>query len=398
MSWILLNVVINVTHVVSVARASRPGHKYYVKGSFVLLLPLVNLCKQELEQFLERLRLDAGNELVARRLLLLLVVLVDLLQSQFPVQRLDLLHSLGIVLAVVRHQHLLLLRRYQLEGLAHEPGALGVLDVGADLAQHLGRGEGVEDVVLDLEVFAEAHGDGVGLGVQVRFGRVAAVGQGQGAADVEGVVARLVPDASLVAVQGEAGQIERGPLAVGVRGAVGVDVLPDLGLEGRVDEQLEELDVRGALPEVAAEGLVNENLEEERVVDGIVLRHVRVLVPARGAAAGDGPVHDVVGNEEEGLEPLHLPAEDGGVEELLVGQGPALEDLDALDDREAARHLPTRDGRFEAFRVVRRELLLEAVRKARQVLEVPDQLRLELIEHLEEGILVGGAGHGDGLQ
>ena len=67
------------------------------KGTNILLLPLVNLCKQELEQLLERLRLDGGNELIARLLLLLLVVLVDFLQSQFPVQGLDLLHPLGIV-------------------------------------------------------------------------------------------------------------------------------------------------------------------------------------------------------------------------------------------------------------------------------------------------------------
>ena len=326
-----------------------------------LLLPLVNLSEQKLEEFLEGFRLDAGNELVARLLLLLLVVLVNLLQPQLAVQCLDLLHALGIVLAVMRDEYLLLLGRYQLEGLAHEPRALGILNVGADLSQHLRGGEGIEDVVLDLEVFSQAHGDGIGLDVEVGFRGIAAVGQGQGAAEVEGVVARLVSDASLVAVEGEAGQIERSALAIGVGGAVGIDVLPDLGLEGGVDEQLEELDVGGVLLEVAAEGLVDEDLEEEGVVNGIVLGDVRVLVPARSAAAGDGAVHDVVGDEEEGLEPLDLPPEDGGVEELLVGEGPALEDLDALDDGEAARHLAAGHRRFEAFRVVRRELLLEVV-------------------------------------
>ena len=117
-----------------------------------------------------------------------------------------------------------------------------------------------------------------------------------------------------------------------------------------------------------------------------------MLVPAWGSPARNGTVHDVVSDEEEGLEPLYLPAEYRSVKELLLRKGPALEDLNALDDTEAARHFPPGHCGLEALGVVGGKLLFEVVGEAWEALEVPDQLRLELIEYLEEGGLVGG-GH-----
>ena len=50
-------------------------------------------------------------------------------------------------------------------------------------------------------------------------------------------------------------------------------------------------------------------LEDERVVDGDDADVVDA-VPARLAAARDARVHEVVRDEEEGLQPLHAPPED----------------------------------------------------------------------------------------
>ena len=100
---------------------------------------------------------------------------------------------LGIVLAVVLEKDGLLLLVHKLEGLAHEPGTLCIFDVRSNLTQNLGGGERVQDVVLDLEILSQSHGNGVGLGVKVGIRGVSAVRQGEGAAEVERIVARLVP-------------------------------------------------------------------------------------------------------------------------------------------------------------------------------------------------------------
>ena len=71
------------------------------------------------------------------------------------------------------------------------------------------------------------------------------------------------------------------------------------------------------LLEMPPQSLVNHFLKDQGVVDGIVLRDAKAFVPARRAAAGDARVYNVVGHEEECLEPLHLPSQDGGVLELL---------------------------------------------------------------------------------
>mmetsp|Transcript_13246 Transcript_13246/g.36599 ORF Transcript_13246/g.36599 Transcript_13246/m.36599 type:complete len:224 (+) Transcript_13246:154-825(+) len=178
---------------------------------------------------------------------------------------------------------------------------------------------------------------------------------------------------------------------------VGVNVLSDLGLMRGIDEELEELHVGRVLLEVASQRLVDEILQKESIVDAVVLRDVRVLVPAGAATSRDAAIHDVVGHEEERLQPLHLPSQDGGIKQLLLGQGASLENFHAAHDRQSARHLAAGHGGLEALRVVRRQLFLEGIAESRQFLEVADQLLLQLREHLQECLLVHGPRQWNGV-
>jgi hypothetical protein len=97
---------------------------------------------------------------------------------------------------------------------------------------------------------------------------------------------------------------------------------------------------------VAAEVLLEQDedggLEHESVVDG---DHTDVggEVPAGLAAAGLGRVHDVVGDEEEGLQQLDHPAERGGLEVLLLSELTSEEQLGGVNDRQAAVALAAND-------------------------------------------------------
>ncbi|RUS35060.1 hypothetical protein BC938DRAFT_476343 [Jimgerdemannia flammicorona] len=64
-------------------------------------------------------------------------------------------------------QNLALLGGDPYEGLVHEPGTLVVLNVGANLANHLGCPVAVQVVVLHLEVLTERDQDIAGLRVSV---------------------------------------------------------------------------------------------------------------------------------------------------------------------------------------------------------------------------------------
>ena len=93
-----------------------------------------------------------------------------------------------------------------LESLDDEPGALGVLDVGAHLPDHGRLSEAVQKVVLHLEVGAHLH--------QNLFGRPELGGvplpdqqQRAGHGEVEGVVGRLVLHDAQVGRQGVLGQV-----------------------------------------------------------------------------------------------------------------------------------------------------------------------------------------------
>jgi hypothetical protein len=124
-------------------------------------------------------------------------------------------------------------------------------------------------------------------------------------------------------------------------------------------EELEDVGIVRLATQVRAEDVVNGGLQHERVVDGDV-PNVIDAEPAGLAAAGEGLVHHVVGDEEVGLElwewttgqlmnevsasdkstyQLNTPAEEGRLEVLILGQLPALDDRHRVNDRQPAVQL-----------------------------------------------------------
>lgn len=311
-----------------------------------LFASLVDLAQEHLKHLLlEALALvnlvDQLHELAGT---LLLECLVSLLQLHVVVKLLDDL-LLGIVLlAVVLLEDLALLGGGKLQGLVDQPGALVVLDVGADLANVLGQAKVVEVVVLDLEVLAEGDED-VLCGLQVLGGGNVQHVERQGDGEVEGVVGGLVDDDEAVLFHGEVVEVDD----VLGRGEQ-VAELAELGLERALVEELDELDVAGVVAEVLLEDDVDAGLEQERVVDG---DHADALlaVPTGLAAARDAAVHDVVGDEEEGLEELRHPAQRGSLEVFLLSQRSAQDDGDRVGDRHAPVAFPAEGVGLEVLKV-----------------------------------------------
>lgn len=229
-----------------------------------------------------------------------------------------------------------------------DPAALVVLDVGADFADDLGGAVGVEVVVLDLEVFAEGDEDVVGLFEIVGRGEGEVV-EGEGDGEVEGVVGGFVDDDEAVFLGAELREVD-----VVFRRGEQVAQLADFGLEGGGVEEFEELGVVGVGVEVLFKEDVDGGFEHEGVVDGDHA-HFRELVPAGLAAAGLRRVHDVVRDEEEGLEEFGEPAEGGGVEEFGLVKGAGEEEGSCVDDGHAtiafAAHCVVVEGLEERFGV-----------------------------------------------
>lgn len=222
-----------------------------------------------------------------------------------------------------------MLRGGNLQSLVDEPRALVVLDVSADLANVLGQAEVVQVVVLDLEVLSKGDEDILG-GLKVLRGGDVELVEGKGDGEVEGVVRRLEDNDELVLLQGEVVEVD---LVFGSSDEV--DELAKLGLEASLVEKVDEIDVGGVRAEVLPEEDVNGSLKDDGVVDG---NHADTLVtvPAGLAAAGDAAVHDIVGDEEEGLEQLGQPAQGSGLEVLLLGKRGAEEDGDRVGHGHAA--------------------------------------------------------------
>jgi len=66
-------------------------------------------------------------------------------------------------------------------------------------------------------------------------------------------------------------------------------------------EEFEKVDIIALLSKVTLDEVVNRGLEHERVVDSDE-PDFRVLVPTWLSPAGDGRIHDIVGDEEERLQ------------------------------------------------------------------------------------------------
>jgi hypothetical protein len=302
------------------------------------LAPLVDLPQELGVDF----RLHARRLINSRDLLpqlsdaRLLVLLVVLLEIELVEKFLNLRLALLVLLTIVLLKQLALLRSDFLQRLVDQPRALVVLDVCADLAESLRVGEVVQVVVLHLKVLTHGDEDFLGL-LEVRRRRFAGVQHGERDGQVETVVRGLVDDNERVLLEAEVVEVDvvfgRGEQVAG---------LAELGLESDFLEELDEVDVRGVAAEVLLEQDEDGGLEHESVVDG---DHTDVggEVPAGLAAAGLGRVHDVVGDEEEGLQQLDHPAERGGLEVLLLSELTSEEQLGGVNDRQAAVALAAND-------------------------------------------------------
>lgn len=254
--------------------------------------------------------------------------MVDLVELEFVEQGLDLGLVVLVLSSVVLFQNGALGFGCALEGLVDKPTALVILDVCANLAQSLGVGKVVEVVVLDLEVLAHWDENVLSL-LQVLLGGQAAEVQGQRDGEVEGVVRRLENDDEGVLFQAEVVEID-----VVLGGGQEVAGLAKLRLERRLVEEFDEVDVGLFLPEVLFQQNVDARLEHKGIIDG---NHADIghEVPARRAAAGLGRVHDVVRDEEEGLQKLNHPAKRGRLEVLVLGEVAAKQQRRRVDDRHA---------------------------------------------------------------
>ncbi len=136
--------------------------------------------------------------------------------------------------------------------------------------------------------------------------------------------------------------------------------------------------------------LINHILKNQSIINGIVLGHIRLFVPARSSTAGNAGVHDIIGHEKEGLEPLDLPSQNGGILVLLFGEFALFEDFDSFDDGEAAGHFTAGHGVGDADGVVVDELLLDVVGEGGEVLDVGDEVGFDLFVDGEESVFVCG--------
>ena len=226
-----------------------------------------------------------------------------------------------------------LLRIASFERGVDEPAALVILDVRPDFAEDGGVGEVVEVVVLHLEVLAHGDQDVFGLREVVGGGEAGEV-EGEGDGEVEGVVGGFVDDDEGVLLHAEVVEVD-----VVFGGGEEVAGLAELGLESDFVEELHEIYVVLFLPEVLLQQCVDGALEHEGVVDG---DHADFghEVPARLPSPGLRGVHDVVADEEEGLQELDHPAQRCGSEELIGVEVAVEEDSGGVDDREAAITFP----------------------------------------------------------
>mmetsp|Transcript_2142 Transcript_2142/g.5043 ORF Transcript_2142/g.5043 Transcript_2142/m.5043 type:complete len:399 (+) Transcript_2142:175-1371(+) len=260
----------------------------------------------------------------------LFVFLKDRFKIQFIVHLLD-LGNLGIVpSAVIVSQGLALLVVGPLEGLHDEPGALGILDIRTDFANHGRIAVAIQNVIGDLKVLshdaANIASRLVGLGIgNLRCDH--AHGNGQ----IETVKGRLVLDDFLISLQSEAsqidgrcrrsGRIEHG----GVNGLRReIQELSKFGILNDIQEQFDQEVIIWLLSKVLLEQSKDEILQNETIVDRDKL-DLGYLVPAGLSSSGLTLVHDIVRHEKEGLQEFDGPSQNAGLGNLLVGEAPALE-------------------------------------------------------------------------
>ena len=240
----------------------------------------------------------------------------------------------GVLATVVVVKHLALLGCAALDSLIDKPRALVVLDISTNLTDEGRVTEVVEVVVLDLEVLTQGDEDVLGL-LEGFGGSESKVDKGQSNRQVEAVVGGLVDDDEHVLLHGEVVEVD-----VVLGGGDQITQLTELSLEGGLMEELNEVNVGGVRAEALLQDHVDSRLQHEGVVDGNQT-NILLAVPAGLATAGDGAVHDIVADQEEGLKQLGHPAEDAEMLELLIAQGLLEESQTGVGDREATVQLAT---------------------------------------------------------
>jgi len=191
------------------------------------------------------------------------------------------------------------------------------------------------------------------------------------------IVRRLVLDDRLVALQREAVEVDRAHGRRRLRRQV--EQLAQLRLPGHLVEELQQAQVLRRAAKELLEHLEQVRLQQEAVVDGRQA-HLGDLVPAGLAAARDAAVHDVVRDEEEGLQPLDAPAEHGGAVRLGLGHRRAADGLQHVHDREPAVELAAGHVVVDHLGHPVRRLARQRVQREHLI----DEVRLELLEHLHE--------------
>jgi len=79
-----------------------------------------------------------------------------------------------------------------------------------------------------------------------------------------------------------------------------VDELPHLRLISCLVKEFKEVNIVALLSKMTLDEVINCRLKHERVIDSDE-PNFRVLVPTWLPSAGDGRIHDIVGNKEERL-------------------------------------------------------------------------------------------------
>ena len=264
---------------------------------------------------------------------ILFVIQIYLLQLQLCKNALYPPLLFGILAPIAFIQHFPLFRTRSLQRLIDDPRALVVLDVRADFPNCLWGSICVEVVVLDLKVFTQGDED-VLAGFEVGGRGELEVMEGEDDGEVEGVVSRFVDDDEAVLFRGEIVEID-------VVFWCGEEVaqLTDFRLEGCGLEKLKHVHVTGMLSKVFLEERVDGHFQHEGVVYGDHA-YARLAIPAWLAAAGDGGVHYVVGDEEEGLQELGEPAQGCGEEVFGLVERAGEEEGGGVGDGEAAVAFP----------------------------------------------------------
>ena len=120
--------------------------------------------------------------------------------------------------------------------------------------------------------------------------------------EVERVISCFVNDDEAVLCHREVVQID-----LVLRRSEQIAQLTNLGLERNFVEQLKQIDVRRVTADVLLEEGVNGGFKQKGVVDGDH-SNLWLAVPAGCSSSGDTAIHDIIGDEEEGLEELGQPA------------------------------------------------------------------------------------------